>query len=132
MRAEPRYQEPPLLNFTVLLFIGGLVLIWGLVYLMRVRYHYTSRQLEEMALYLVIGGTTVVGGTLLVATRRWRREREWPHPPMVVSPQRDGHFTRAAWSQNAVVLGYDIHHDIHVGRGCGRTRSGSCKGSCSA
>jgi len=109
MRAEPRYQEPPLLNFTVLLFIGSLVLIWGLVYLMRARYHYTSRQLEEMALYFVIGGTTVVGGTLLAATRRWRREREWPHPPMVVSPQRDEQFTRAAWSQNAVVLGYDIH-----------------------
>ena len=32
---------------------------------------------------------------------------------MVVSPQRDEYFTRAAWSQNAVVLGYDIHHDIH-------------------
>ncbi|HMD99723.1 MAG TPA: hypothetical protein VKM93_20640 [Terriglobia bacterium] len=62
-----------------------------------------------MALYIVldgvIGGTTVVGGTLLVATGRWRREREWPHPPMVASPQRDEQFTPAAWGQNAVALG---------------------------
>src|SRR5258708_35128131 len=50
-------------------------------------------------------GVTVI----LAATRRSRREMEWPHPPMVVPTRKDERYTHKAWSQDAVVLGYDVH-----------------------
>src|SRR5260370_740008 len=34
---------------------------------------------------------------------------EWPHPPMVVPTRKDERYTHKAWSQDAVVLGYDVH-----------------------
>src|SRR5260370_8964049 len=34
---------------------------------------------------------------------------EWPHPPMVVQTGKDERYTHKAWSQDAVVLGYDVH-----------------------
>ena len=43
-----------------------------------------------------VGISAVGTGTAvwLLATRRSRREREWPHPPLVISPKRDERFTR--------------------------------------
>jgi hypothetical protein len=82
---------------------------WFAWYVARTRYHHTSRQIEEISLYLVISTVGAGTATWLLATRRSRREREWPHPPLVISPKRDERSTRHAWSQDAVVLGYDVH-----------------------
>jgi len=105
-----RREHPPLLeSLEILIALLVMVCAWFAWYVARNRYHFTSRQIEEISLYLVI--STVGAGTAawLVATRRSRRDREWPHPPLVISPKRDERFTRDAWSHDAVVLGYDVH-----------------------
>ena len=51
----------------------------------------------------------IADSAILIATARSRREKAWPHPPMVVPRKRDEQFTSDAWKQDAVVLGYDIH-----------------------
>src|SRR5271157_4912080 len=66
-------------------------------------------QIAELACYLTLGGLAIAGSAILIATARSRREKQWPHPPMVVSRKRDERFTAEAWKQDAVVLGYDIH-----------------------
>ena len=105
-----RREHPPLLeSLEILIAVLIMASAWFAWFVARHRYHLTSRQIEEISLYLVI--TTVGAGTAawLLATRRSRREMEWPHPPLVISPKRDERFTRDAWSRDAVVLGYDVH-----------------------
>jgi hypothetical protein len=75
----------------------------------RERYHLTQSQIAELACYLVISLLAVLGSTILIATRRSRREKQWPHPPMVIGPKRDERTTADAWKQDAIVLGHDIH-----------------------
>ena len=105
-----RREHPPLLeSLEILIAVLIMASAWFAWYVARHRYHLTSRQIEEISLYLAI--TTAGGGIAawLLATRRSRREMEWPHPPLVISPKRDERFTRDAWSRDAVVLGYDVH-----------------------
>src|SRR5260370_6714062 len=106
---RPR-EHPALLDtseavITLLAVVGG----WFAWYLALRRYHLTSRQVAELACYLAIAFTSVCSATYLLATRRSRREKEWPHPPLVITPQRDERAVRRAANQGAVVLGYDIH-----------------------
>jgi len=105
-----RREHPPLLeSLEILIAVLIMASAWFAWFVARHRYHLTSRQIEEISLYLVV--TTVGAGIAawLLATRRSRREMEWPHPPLVISPKRDERFTRDAWSRDAVVLGYDVH-----------------------
>ena len=44
-----------------------------------------------------------------LATKRSRREEEWPHAPLVLPPRKDDRLVRKAWEQNAVILGYNVH-----------------------
>jgi hypothetical protein len=105
-----RHHHPALLESAetiiaaVLMFVG-----WFAWYVARERYFLTARQLTELAAYLVITVFTLTATTVLWATRRSHRERQWPHPPVAVSRKRDEKITRQAWNQNSVVLGYDIH-----------------------
>lgn len=105
-----RRHHPPLLEsaevlVVVVLMFGG----WFAWYVGRERYFLTTRQLAELATYLIIGLFAVLVTTILWATRRSRREKEWPHPPIAISRKRDERITRQAWTRNSVVLGYDIH-----------------------
>jgi len=105
-----RHHHPPLLESAEI--VVALVLMsacWFVWYVARERYYLTSRQLAELATYLIITALAVVGGAILWVTRRSRREKQWPHPPVVISRRRDDRIVREAWQQNAVVLGYDIH-----------------------
>jgi hypothetical protein len=105
-----RHHHPPLLESTevviaaVLMFAG-----WFAWYIGRERYFLTARQLTELATYLIITVFTLAATFALWATRRSRREKQWPHPAVVISRKRDEGITRQAWNQNSVVLGYDIH-----------------------
>jgi hypothetical protein len=91
--------------------IAGLVLAggWFVWYLARERYHLTHRQVAELAVYLAIALGSVYAVTYLFATSRTRREKQWPHPPLVVPTKKDEQSIRTAWSQNSVVLGYDVN-----------------------
>jgi hypothetical protein len=105
-----RHHHPPLLESAEILV--ALVLMFGCWfgwYLGRERYFLTTRQLAEFATYLIIAAFAAVVTATLWATRRSRREKEWPHPPLAISRKRDEQNTRNAWNQSSVVLGYDIH-----------------------
>ncbi len=112
MRAESydRHAHPPLVE-TLEMLVGALVivLVWAGWYIATERYHLTNREVAEIAIYSAIGFTAICVTAILIVTRKSRREKEWPHPPMVVPPRPDERLTEKAWSQNAVVLGYDIH-----------------------
>jgi type IV secretory pathway TraG/TraD family ATPase VirD4 len=105
-----RHHHPVLLESVEILVASVLILAcWFGWYAERERYHLTSRQLGELATYLAIAVSAVVATCALWVTRRSRREREWPHPPLNISRKRDEWFTKEAWRRNAIVLGYDIH-----------------------
>ena len=105
-----RQHHPPILeSVEIVIALVLMALVWFAWYVARERYYLTNRQIAELASYLTIALLAIVGSTVLIATRRSRREKQWPHPPMVVSRKRDERLTADAWKQDAVVLGYDVH-----------------------
>ena len=105
-----RHHHPPLVESAEILIAAVLMFAgWFAWYVGRERYFLTARQLTELATYLVITGFTLVTTIALWATRRSRREKQWPHPPLAISRKWDETITRQAWDQDSVVLGYDIH-----------------------
>jgi hypothetical protein len=78
-------------------------------YIAHERFFLKNRQIAELACYMALGALTVVASGILIATARSRREKRWPHPPIVIARKRDEQFITDAWKQDAVVLGYDIH-----------------------
>lgn len=105
-----RQSHPPLVE-TLELLVGAVTLFlgWGGWYLATERYHLSNRQVAELGVYFAIWLTANCFVLFLSFTKESRREKEWPHPPMVVTARRDEGHVRKAWSQDAVVLGYDIH-----------------------
>ena len=107
---DQRPVHPPMLE-TLPAVVVGLVLmvVWLGAYIGHERYYFSYRQLFELLCYFVL---TVVGSAVSVwyfATQRARREEEWPHPPLVLSPRKDDQLARKAWEQNSVILGYNVH-----------------------
>lgn len=107
--SAPREHAPLIETYetviAILILAGG----WFSWYLARERYHFTDRQVAELACYFAIGIAAAYSAGYLLLTARSRREQQWPHPPMVVSPRKDERVTHEAWRQGAVVLGYDVH-----------------------
>ena len=105
-----RQQNPPVLeSMEIVVALVLMAVGWFSWYAARERFNLTNRQIAEVACYLALGGLAIAGSAILIATARSRREKAWPHPPMVVPRKRDEQFTSEAWKQDAVVLGYDIH-----------------------
>jgi hypothetical protein len=105
-----RHHHPALLESAEIIIAAVLMFVgWFAWYVARDRYFLTARQLTELAAYLAITVFTLTTTAVLWATRRSYRERQWPHPPLAISRKRDEKITRQAWTQNSVVLGYDIH-----------------------
>jgi len=107
--SAPR-ERPPLLEaheivITAFVLAGG----WFAWYLACERYHMTDRQVAELACYLAIVVIALYSTAYLLLTKRSRRERQWPHPPLVVRLSTDERATQKAWNQSAIVLGYDVH-----------------------
>jgi hypothetical protein len=105
-----RQQNPPILeSMEIVVALILMAVCWFGWYVARERFYLENRQIVELACYLVLIGLAVIGPSILIIVARSRREKQWPHPPMVVSRSRDERFTADAWKQNSVVLGYDIH-----------------------
>jgi FtsK/SpoIIIE family len=106
---DRRSSAPILESVEILVALLIMGFGWFVWYLARERYYLSDRQVAELATYFATGLISTLRSSILIITRRSRREHEWPHPPMVVSRERDERLTRDAWGQNSVVLGYDIH-----------------------
>jgi hypothetical protein len=103
-----RLVRAPLMSETaiLLLFIGGGAL-FILIYIATTRLHFTMRQIQEIAAYLLL---TFGFSYLMIwqlATKRRRRTQTWP--PIRISRERDRKNLSTAWAQEAVVLGYDAN-----------------------
>ena len=105
-----RSQDPPLLeSVEIVVALVLMVVCWFGWYVARERFFLENRQIAELACYVALGGLAVLVTGILLATARSRREKQWPHPPLVVARKRDEQFTADAWKQDALVLGYDVH-----------------------
>lgn len=109
MQADRQHHPPLLESAEIVVGFALMFACWFAWYVARERYHLTSRQLAELAIYLSIFTLGLVGAAILWSTRYSRREQEWPHTPVVVPRKQDERIIRQAWKRNAVVLGYDIH-----------------------
>jgi Type IV secretory system Conjugative DNA transfer len=103
------YNPPILESVEIVIALLLLGVCWFAWYVASERYYLTNLQIAEFSSYLSIGFLAILGSTILIVTRRSHREKQWPHPPMVVSRKRDEGVTADAWKQDSVVLGYDIH-----------------------
>jgi hypothetical protein len=108
-KASPHEHAPLVEVYETVIAVLILAGAWFGWYLARERYHLTGSQVAELACYLLIGTAVLYSVVYLFVTARSRRERQWPHPPMVINSRRDERITREAWRQEAVVLGYDVH-----------------------
>jgi hypothetical protein len=107
--AEPPERQPLFESYETILAIAAIGIVWLASYIARERYYFTGRQLLEFVGYLVMGCAAVCWPVYRWLTARSRRERQWPHPPLVVPARKDEQAARDAWNQKAVVLGYDVH-----------------------
>ena len=107
--SAPRERPPLIKEYEIFIAVFVLAGGWFAWYLARERYHMTCRQVAEFACYLAIVVIALYSTAYLLLTKRSRRERQWPHPPLVVRPSTDEQATKKAWDQRAVVLGYDVH-----------------------
>jgi hypothetical protein len=107
--AQRQHHPPVLDSIEMVVALVLMALAWFAWFVARERYHLANRQIAELACYLTLALLALGGAALLAVTARSRREKQWPHPPLVVSPKRDHRLTADAWSQDAVILGYDVH-----------------------
>src|SRR6202790_3726166 len=107
--SAPREHAPLVETYEIVITVFVHALGWFGWYVARERYHMTGRQVAELACYFAIVLTTLYSTAYLLLTKRSSRERQWPHLPMVIRPSKDERATQKAWSQSAVVLGYDLH-----------------------
>lgn len=107
--AQRQYHPPVLESIEIVIALLLMAVSCFTWFVARERYHLESRQIAELACYTTGGLFAIVGSGVLIATQKSRCEKQWPHPPMVVSQKRDARFTADAWKQDAVVLGYDVH-----------------------
>ena len=105
-RAYHQHQEESLAF--VLAVVAVIVLACG-YYILWDRFHLRPAQLIELSLYTLYGLVAVISVTWYYATLRRRREQNWPHPPLYVSPEKDRKAVATAYKQNSIVLGYNVH-----------------------
>ena len=90
-----------ILAFGLAAWLSKLVIIDG--------YHFTGRQAAECFAYVVLLVAAIAGPVYRLLTTRPHRENKWPHPYLVVSRREDERAIRRASSEDAIVLGYDVH-----------------------
>ena len=122
-----RQQNPPVLeSMEIVVALVLMAVCWFAWYVARERFFFTNRQIAELACYLALGGLAIVGSSILIATARSRREKQWPHPPMVVS--RNG--TNSLRPKPGNKTPWFLATTSTVNRGIGRTECASCRASC--
>jgi hypothetical protein len=105
-RAFHRNQEE---SFAAALAIFAVILLAGGSYILVNRFHVRSVQLVEGCLYAFFAFVAGISLAWYLLTLRRRRETTWPHPPLYISQSKDREAVDAAYAENAIVLGYDVH-----------------------
>ena len=105
-RAYHRNQEE---SPAIVLAIVAIVILAVACYILVHPIHLRSAQLVEGSLYLLYALVAVISVAWYAFTLRKRRELSWPHPPLFISQAKDRKAVKAAYEQNAIVLGYDVH-----------------------
>ena len=96
-------------SLAFVLAVSAIIVLAVGCYILWARLHIRPGQLIELSLCAVYGLAATVSVVWYFATLRRRRERNWPHPPLYVSPEKDRQAVAAAYKQNAIVLGYNVH-----------------------
>jgi hypothetical protein len=96
-------------SIAVALAIVAVILLAGGSYILINRFHVHSAQLVEGCLYAFFAFVAGVFLAWYLLTLRRRQEANWPHPPLFISQAKDRTAVKAAFAQNAIVLGYDVH-----------------------
>ncbi|HTC92021.1 MAG TPA: type IV secretory system conjugative DNA transfer family protein [Terriglobales bacterium] len=107
-REHHRMQEE---NAPLVLTVLILVILGFAFYILVRRYHVRPYQLAEGGIYLTCLLAAIGVAIHYLWTRREKRENAWPHPPIYVPALTDARHVRNAVSQNAVVLGYNVHKE---------------------
>ena len=105
-RAFHQNQEE---SVAVALAIVAVFLLAGGYYILANRFHVRSVQLVEGCLYAFFALVAGIALAWYLPTLRRRREANWPHPPLFISQAKDREAVEAAYAQNAIALGYDVH-----------------------
>jgi hypothetical protein len=105
-RAFHQNQEE---SIAVALAIVAIILLAGGSYILVNRLHVRSLQLVESCLYAFLASVAGIAFAWYLITLRRRREANWPHPPLFISQAKDRTAVKAAFVENALVLGYDVH-----------------------
>jgi hypothetical protein len=105
-RAFHRNQEESIAGA---LAIVAVILLAGGSYILVSRFHVRSVQLLEASLYAFFALVAGISLAWYLFTLRRRREENWPHPPLFITQAKDREAVEAAYAQNAIVLGYDVH-----------------------
>jgi Type IV secretory system Conjugative DNA transfer len=105
-RAFHQNQEE---SVAVAIAIVAVFLLAGGSYILVSRFHVRSVQLLEGCLYAFFALIAGIALAWYLLTLRRRREANWPHPPLFISQAKDREAVKAAFAQNAIVLGHDVH-----------------------
>jgi hypothetical protein len=105
-RAFHQIQEESLAS---VLSVVAVILLAASCYILNVRFHVRAAQLVELSLYVLYALIAAVLTTSHFFTLHRRREANWPHPPLYISPEKDRKTVQAAYTQDAIVLGYNVH-----------------------
>lgn len=105
-RAYHQRQEESL---AFALAVVGVILLAAGYYILSNRFQIRPAQLIELSLYAIYLLTSVITVVWFFATLRRRRDQNWPHPSLYVSQEKDHEAVVAAYRQDAIVLGYNIH-----------------------
>jgi len=108
-RRAYHYNQEESLAF-VLSIVAVIVLAAG-YYILATRFHIRPAQLIELSLYALFGLVSAASLIWYFVTLRRRREESWPHPPLFVSEAKDRKAVAAAYNQNSIVLGYNVHRE---------------------
>jgi len=103
------YHQDQQENPVIVLAIVAIVILAAACYILVHRFHVRPAQLVEGSLYLLHALVAAGAVAWYALTLRKRRELNWPHPPLVISQAKDRKAVKAAYDQNAIVLGYDVH-----------------------
>ena len=105
-RAFHQNQEESLAS---VLAVVAVILLAAGCYILNVRFHVRAAQLVEPSLYILYVLIAAVLTTRHFITLHRRREANWPRPPLYISPEKDRKTIQAAYAQDAIVLGYNVH-----------------------